>query len=144
MAQVSIIQHVEISTGSGQPLRIGSKVIPSTITLTGTGEVFHRVFNDVPATTVTDLYSDDLTGIKFFGVKCSVEALFGFSNTSESGSTNLVHLEPNMWQFFGEGTTTSSISTLGTRCAEAEVAVELMKIYIPGAAVGDVELIVAY
>lgn len=144
MAEINVYQYATISRPGSERLVVGSKNKPTTITLTGTGEVYHMVFNDIAVTTVTDLYADNLTGIKFFGVKCTVEALFGFSGDSESGSTNLVHLEPNMWQFFGEGTTTSSISTLSARLAELEVAVEKMKIYIPGATVGDVELIVAY
>lgn len=147
MAQVNIIQHAEIVLSNGQPLRIGSKTVPSVVTLTGTGEVVHRVWNGLTAADYTDLYSDTLggilSGIKWWAVRSSVDAMFVYSGGTAT-STSTSSLLANVWCFFGEGVTTSSAAGLSARAAEAEIDVTDMGIYIPGAVAGDVDLVVVY
>lgn len=148
MSQVNIIQYAEIYTGSGPPLRIGSKVTPSTITLTGTGEVYHRVFNDVPAATVTDLYTADLTGLKFFAVKSTLAAYVGFSENSDQGDgASIINIPAGVWQFFGGGSTGADNGSFTTRLTATYTTPEnitIVKIAIPGLASSDVEFVGVY
>lgn len=144
MADINLYQYAVINRPGAQPLVLGSKNKPSTITLTGTGEVYHRVFNDIAATTLTDLYVDELTDVKVFGVKCSRAATFGFGGSNQSyASANAIFLQADVWQWFATGQTTSDTTNLGTRTAEAAVDIGNMKIYIPGGT-GDVEVIAVY
>ena len=144
MSQVNIIQYAEIYTGSGPPLRIGSKVTPSTITLTGTGEVYHHVYNDNPASTYKLIYSTELSGLKFFAVKSSTEAMLAFRTDGFEGMST-AHLDAGVWQFFGEGSSTASVVSLEARASGTEVPVEFIGIYnLNGATAQDIEIVVAY
>lgn len=144
MAQVSLIQYAEITTGAGRPIRLGSKDVPTTTTLTGTGEIYHRVFNDIAVETYRLLYDGDTTGLKFFAVKSSTEAMLAlFGEGLESMSA--VHMDAGVWQFFGEGSTTSSVVSLEARASGTEVAVSQIGIYnISASTLQDVEILVAY
>lgn len=144
MAQVSIIQYAEITTGTGRPIRLGSKDVPTTTTLTGTGEVYHVVYNDNPASTYKVIYDGATTGVKFFAVKSSTEAMLAFQGDGlESMST--AHLDAGVWQFFGEGSTTSSVVSLAARAGGTEIPVSLIAIYnLSGATAQDIEILVAY
>ena len=144
MATVKVYQYVEVTPGSGSPIVLGKKSLSNLITLTGTGEVYHRVFNDIPATTVTELYADNLTGIKFFGVKSSRAATLGFG-TANGGyeGANAITLTADVWQFFCGGETTTSAINLSARTADTTEEIGNIKIYIPSGS-ADVELIVAY
>lgn len=144
MAEINVFQYAVINRPGSNPVVIGSKNKPSTITLTGTGEMYHRVFNDVAATTLTDIYVEEITDIKFFGVKCSRAATLGFGTADEfAAGSNAVLLAADTWQFFNTGQTTSSSTNLGVRTAEAAVDIGNMKIYIPGGT-ADVEIIAVY
>ena len=144
MADINLYQYAVINRPGSQPIVIGSKNKPATITLTGTGEVYHRVFNDIAATTLTDLYVEELTDIKFFGVKCSRAATLGFGTATETSTgASAILLTADAWQFFANGQTTEGGTNLGTRTAEAAVDIGNMKIYIPGGT-GDVEVIAVY
>lgn len=141
MAQVNITQYAEITTGAGRPIRLGSKDVPSTITLTGTGEVYHMVYNDLPATDYRLIFDNQLTTIKFFAVKSSTEAMLAFISTTDE-SMSAIHLTAGVWQFFGEGTTTSSVASLPLRAGGAEVALYQIGIYNIAATAQDVEIVV--
>lgn len=144
ISEINLYQYAVINRPGAQPLVLGSKNKPTTITLTGTGEVYHRVFNDIAATTLTDLYVEELTDIKFFGVKCSRAATLGFGTADgAAASASAILLTADAWQFFANGQTTSSLSHLGVRTAEAAVDIAKMQIYIPGGT-GDVEVIAVY
>lgn len=145
MSQVSIIQYAEISTGSGQPLRIGSKVIPSTITLTGTGEVYHRVYNDITALSTTVLYDGDLTGLKWFAVKPSTEIQLAFGDeVADPIITSGIVLAANVWQFFNSGVTLSYTldDTIAFRAIQSQANITKISAYNVLSA--DIEFIGAY
>ena len=145
MAQVDLYQYVEIIKSDGTKIRLGSKQKPSTITLTGTGTVHYHVYNDVSGASDLTVYSGDLVGLKFFAVRCSVEALFGFSGAVQAGTNNAIHLSPDVWQFFGEGTTTEDgDGILSIRINGSETTVTEMIVRIPGATAGDIEFVGAY
>lgn len=137
MSQVNIIQYAEIYTGSGPPLRIGSKVTPSTITLTGTGEIFHRVFNDVGPTQA--IYSGDLTGLKWFAIKAVLETVVSFGDGTHNNS---IVLAPNVWQIVNSGETTGYGATVVARGATAQTAITTVEAY--NVADCDIEFIGAY
>lgn len=146
MAQINIIQHAEIYTGSGTPLRIGSKVTPSTITLTGTGEVFHRVFNDIALGSATALYTADMTGLKWFAVKASTEIQVGFGVDAAADHNNAIVVSANVWQFFNSSKTTEDLD--GTGLSVSGRAIQSQKyidtVYAYNALAADIEFIGAY
>jgi len=146
MAQVSIIQYAEVSTGSGQPLRIGSKVIPSTITLAGTGEVHHRVYNDIVGPAVTVLYENTLTGIKWFAVKASVDIVIAYGGTTDSGNfpdTSAIGVTAGRWQFFNNGTTTLNQGS-NVEGRPTNNACDIIKVVAFNLTDADIEFIAAY
>jgi hypothetical protein len=141
MAQVSLYQYAEIVKSDGSVERIGSKNLPSTITLTGTGEIFHVVKNDLDADPAVAIYNGELTGIKWWAIKSSVAAQVSFG--TDATASNSQKLIAGQWQFFGSGyTTNSSSTTLATRAAAADAYIADISIYAATAA--DVELVIAY
>lgn len=142
MAEVNLYQYATISRPGSERVVLGSKNKPTTITLTGTGEVYHMVYNDLPANDYRLLFDNQLTTIKFFAVKSSTEAMLAFKSTTDE-SMSAIHLSANQWQFFGEGSTTSSVASLTLRANGTEVVVTQIGIYNIAAALQDVELIVA-
>mgnify|MGYP003423089646 CR=1 FL=1 len=142
MAQVSIIQYAEITTGTGRPIRFGSKDVPSVITLTGTGDVVHRVYNDLPALAITTLYDDEDAALKWFAIKSSVAAMLGFEDLSVGG-TNAIKLVPNVWQFINSGVTTQAVGLTSERVDETEYNIETVKVY-HDTGTADIEFVTAF
>jgi hypothetical protein len=146
MAQVNIIQYAEIYTGSGPPLRIGSKVTPSTITLTGTGEVYHRVFNDITLGSATALYTADMTGLKWFAVKASTEIQIGFGTDASPDHNNAIVVPANIWQFFNSAETTEDVDgtslSISGRATQGQQVIDT--VYAYNALAADIEFIGAY
>ena len=146
MSQVNLIQYAEISTGSGSPLAIGSKTTPSTIALTGTSEVIHRVYNDISTTSSTTLYSSTLTGLKWFAIKPSVEIVVSFGKDAAADHTSSIVVAANTWQFFNSGKTTegddgSALSVAG-RAIQVQANIDTITAY--NALAADIEFIAAY
>lgn len=148
MAQVDLYQYAEIVKSDGTKIRLGSKQKPSTITLTGTGEIIHRIFNDLTGGDTIDLYTADLTGLKFFAVKSSIAAYVGFSENSSLGEgASVIGIGANVWQFFGGGLTGADGGTFTTRMLVASTTPEsitIVKINAPGASTYDVEFVAVY
>lgn len=143
MAQVSIIQYAEITTGTGRPIRLGSKDVPSTIALTGTGEVVHRVYNDNANWPLNLFDADIITGaLKFVAIKSSVDATLGFAATVGGGNNSTVPVEANVWCFIHGGTVPGYAANIDTRLAEALVDVAYISLY--ASANADVEVLFAY
>lgn len=148
MSQVDIYQYAEVIKSDGTKIKIGSKQKPSTITLTGTGEIVHHVFNDIAGGDTVDLYTADLTGLKFFAVKSSLAAYVGFSENSSLGEgASIIGIGAGVWQFFGGGLTGADPGTFNVRMTVAATTPEnitIVKIHVPGAVAADVEFIGVY
>lgn len=137
MAQVTLYQFAAITHGTGKPIELGSRSVPSTIALTGTGEVHHKVFNDLAATTLHVLYNGELTGIKFYAVKSSVDSMLAINEGDATES--IIHIESGVWQFFSGGSTGA-----GGAIPWAESDVTDVSLYVLGAVAADVEFIAVY
>lgn len=143
MAQVNLTQYAEIILSDGRPIRIGSKTIPSTIALAGTGEVFHRIWND-NANWPLELYDSNITTgtLKFIAVKSSIDATFGYGKTVAGGNNSTIPLEAGVWLFISGGGETNYVANVGDRTGETVDAITYMA--ITAGASADIELIVAY
>jgi len=142
MAQVNLIQYAEISTGSGSPLSVGSKTTPSTIAMTGTGEIVHRVYNDIAGTTAQVLYDNNFgSGIPvWWAIKSSQTGTVGFGNDSTEASA--IGVVAGVWQFFNSGRGTTSVSTtVSTKASGSLSTIGDIVFYNRSASVADVEFI---
>lgn len=146
MAEVNIYQYAVISRSGAQSEIIGSKVTPTTISLTGTGEVIHRVYNDIGTTSSTTLYSSTLTGLKWFAIKPSVEIVVSFGNDDTADHTSSIVVAANVWQFFNSGKTTEGVdgSALSVAGRAIQVQANIDTITAYNALAADIEFIAAY
>lgn len=143
MAQVNIIQYAEVQMGDGNIFRIGSKHLPSTISLTGTGAILRKVWNDLAATTAKALLTDeDLTDFGpwvFMAVKSSKDSMLSWESV-DANDTSAIKLESNIWHFFTHGVTSAYAAGYLSRVAETPVDILGLSIYPSD--VADVELVI--
>ena len=146
MAEVNIYQYAVISRSGAQSEVIGSKVTPTTISLTGTGEVIHRVYNDIVGPAVTVLYENTLTGIKWFAIKASVDIAIAYGGTTDSGNfpdTSAIGVTAGRWQFFNNGTTTLNQGS-NVEGRPTNNACDIIKVVAFNLTDADIEFIAAY
>lgn len=146
MSQVDIYQYAEVIKSDGTKIKIGSKQKPSTITLTGTGEMLHRVYNDIVGPAVTVLYESSLTGIKWFAIRSSVDIVVAFGGTTDTGSypdTSSIAVESNTWQFFNNGGTTLNQGS-NVEGRPTNNACDIIKIVAFNLLDADIEFFAAY
>ena len=146
MAEINVFQYAVINRPGSSPVVIGSKNKPSTITLTGTGEVLHRVYNDIVGPAVTVLYESTLTGIKWFAVKASVDIVIAHGGTTDSGSypdTSSIGVTAGRWQFFYNGTTTLNQGS-NVEGRPTNNACDIIKVVAFNLTDADIEFIAAY
>lgn len=143
MAEISLYQYAVINRPGAQPLVLGSKNKPSTITLAGTGEVVHRVYND-NANWPLNLFNDDITTgtLKFIAIKSSVDATIGLADTPSGGSNSTIPIEADVWLFIHGGTVAGYAADIDTRLAEALIDIGYVSMYASVNA--DVEVLFAY
>lgn len=144
MSQINLYQYAEIVKSDGSVEKIGSKHKPTTITLTGTGELIHQVWNDLPTTDYVTLYDDALTGLKWFAVKPSVEIQLAFGDESQViDYTSAIVVGAGIWQFFNSGKTIEDVqSTVTARAIQGQV--DITKIVAYNVLAADIEFIGAY
>lgn len=146
MAQVNLYQFAEIQMGDGNVFTIGSKANPTRISLTGTGAMVRRVWNDVTALTALSLAEDvdlaagaHLNDYVLLAIKCSKDAIVAWTSAT-SADTSSVGVESNSWLFFTSNQSTDSgIAAVG-RCAAT--ARDIIELAIYPSATADVELII--
>lgn len=142
MAQVNLFQYAEIQTGGGT-LCLGNKAKASTISLTGTGEVYHRIWNDNSSWPLNVYDFNIITGpVKFIAIKSSLDAVLGIADTLGGGNNGTIPLEAGIWTFISGGTVLGYAGNLDTRMAESAIDIAYMSVFAAGSA--DVELLVAY
>ena len=142
MAQVDVIQFAKITPGSGQPFAIGSKVLPSTITLNGTGQVIHRVYNDIPATTAQVLMDNEFVAEwpLFWAIKSSTAGTVAWGN--DANNAQCIGLVANVWQFFESGrATTNNTSDVEDRSSASLSTIGDIVYYNRAAGVADVDFV---
>jgi hypothetical protein len=118
MAQVDIYQYAEVIKSDGTKIKIGSKQKPSTIAMTGTGEIIHRVYNDIAAVTAQTLYDNELGSSipVWWAILSSQGGTLAWGNDASNSSA--ISIVANVWQFFGSSrSTTSTSTTIATKAA---------------------------
>jgi hypothetical protein len=149
MPEVNIYQYAEINIPLSPTIRIGSKSVPTTISLTGTGEQTYDIYNDVPGQSVKVLYNSELTGIKWWAIKATKVVHLSWLGTSDSGTnpdTSDIKIPANVWQFFNSGSTTEhSGSNVESRPTNSEQAITKVVAFVPLASDPvDIQFIAVY
>lgn len=147
MAEINIYQYAVINRPGSSPEVIGSRNKPTTITLTGTGEVLHRVYNDITGPAVTSLYNSTMTGLKWFAVKASADIVLGIGGTSDSGATtdtSAIKVSSGVWQFFNSAGTTVDGNGDNLDVRVTNNACSILKINAYNLLDADIEFVAAY
>ena len=136
-------QYAVVNRPGASPLVIGSKNKPSTITLAGTGEVYHRVYND-NANWPLNLYDNAITTgtLKFIAIKVSVDATLCVADNELSGNNCTIPLEADVWTFISGGSVLGYAASVNTRLTEAAVDIDYVSLY--AGANADIEFFAMY